>query len=143
MSERAWRFESSHPYQIRMSYKDRDKQREYQNRWMKSRREAWLKDNGPCTSCGSWEELEVDHIIGNEKVNHRIWSWSKERRDKELAKCQVLCNPCHREKTREELRVKTHGFTMYCRYRCRCDVCTKANRDHRREWVKRNKARVR
>ena len=57
--------------------------------------------NGPCVKCGCWDldQLEVDHIDPNTKVSHRVWSWSKERRENELAKCQVLCRACHLTKT--------------------------------------------
>lgn len=82
------------------TYADRqDYQREYQRGWVKSRRQKWIDANGPCKACGSSENLEVDHVDPIRKVSHRIWSWTAERREKELRKCQVLCRPCHRKKT--------------------------------------------
>lgn len=87
-----------------MPYKDRAKQNAFCNVWLKRRREQWLQENGPCANCGFWGDLQVDHIDGNEKVSHRVWSWSKVRRDEELKKCQVLCRFCHSLKTAAEAR---------------------------------------
>lgn len=82
-----------------MGYKDPEKQKEYQRNWLAKRRADWFSENGPCINCGSWDNLELDHIDPSTKVDNKIWSWSKERRDKETAKCQVLCEDCHHEKT--------------------------------------------
>jgi 5-methylcytosine-specific restriction endonuclease McrA len=73
--------------------------RGYQNTWAKGRRLAWVKANGPCKVCGSSKNLEVDHVDPAAKASHRVWTWSAERRAKELRKCQVLCRACHRRKT--------------------------------------------
>lgn len=90
-----------------MPYKDLERQRAFQREAAAKRRAAWLAKNGPCRECGSWNDLEVDHIDPSQKTNHRIWSWSEERRATELAKCQVLCGPCHKAKTVAALE-KTH-----------------------------------
>jgi hypothetical protein len=82
-----------------MGYKDKEKQREYQRLWRERRRRDWFDKNGPCIKCHSWENLEIDHIDPKLKTSHRIWSWSEKRRDRELAKCQVLCKVCHAEKS--------------------------------------------
>lgn len=74
---------------------------------MVPRRERWLRENGPCQHCGSWENLEVDHIDPATKDAHTssIWSWpDPARRASELAKCQVLCAPCHQRKTSRQSR---------------------------------------
>jgi hypothetical protein len=54
-----------------------------------------------CVRCGSVESLELDHIDPATKVHHTVWDWSPARRETELAKCQVLCPPCHIVKTIE------------------------------------------
>lgn len=82
-----------------MPYADPKKQSEYQVLWMRRRREAWFAENGPCVDCGSWEDLELDHIDASQKLDHRIWSWSDVRRSAELAKCVVRCADCHEIKT--------------------------------------------
>lgn len=86
-----------------MSYKDKQLQSQYQNNWMKVRRETWIQENGPCDNCGSWENLEVDHINPSTKISHRIWSWKLEKRLLELSKCHVLCSACHLEKSKIDL----------------------------------------
>lgn len=92
-----------------MPYKDKGKQRTYQNSALKTRRRAWLALNGPCRVCASWEALEVDHIRSELKTSHRIWSWSQARRDKELANCQALCKPCHLAKSNKALAKRYSG----------------------------------
>jgi len=98
---------------------------------MRSRREAWINENGPCKKCGSSENLEVDHIKRELKTMHTasIWGRREEARKKELANCQVLCKSCHLEKTLSEMPRASHGsVTMYEDYRCRCDDCRAAKR---------------
>ena len=76
-------------------------QREYQRRWKNARRAAFLQGKS-CAWCGSTAGLEIDHIDQAAKEDHRIWSWSSERRLRELAKCQVLCRQCHEARTRDQ-----------------------------------------
>lgn len=90
--------------------KDRSEyMRGYQLRWVKNRRSAWLTQNGPCRDCGSDQNLELDHIDPSQRVSHRVWSWSEERRLAELSKCQVLCRVCHLVKTKFELCHRMKG----------------------------------
>lgn len=70
---------------------------------MRARRAAFFAGKA-CARCGGVHQLELDHVERASKVHHAIWSWSQERREAELAKCQVLCRACHREKTRAENR---------------------------------------
>jgi hypothetical protein len=82
-----------------MPYADATVQRNYQRRWIAERREAWIRKHGPCIDCGTWDDLQVDHVDASAKVSHRVWSWSITRREAELAKCVVRCHPCHVKKT--------------------------------------------
>ncbi len=84
-----------------MPYADPDKQREFQRKRLAAIRAKWLAENGPCVKCGTRDDLQVDHVDPSDKVTHSVWSWSKERRDAELAKCQVLCRRCHKTKSLE------------------------------------------
>jgi hypothetical protein len=62
--------------------------------------------------CGSKEDLEADHAEASEKITHRVWSWSKARREAELGKCVVRCQKCHAAKTTaqgEHARGERHG----------------------------------
>lgn len=101
----------------------------YQAARQKRLRDEWLVANGPCKRCGSSEHMEVDHIDPATKTSHRIWSWSKERREAELKKCQVLCRACHEKKSAGEKSIDIpHGTVSGYRYfRCRCDDCRAAH----------------
>lgn len=81
-----------------MPYKDKARQRDYSRQWIAKRRATWF-ENKSCVQCGSTERLELDHVDPSTKVDHCIWSWSEERRNFEIAKCQVLCYDCHRRKS--------------------------------------------
>ncbi|AYD87555.1 HNH endonuclease [Mycobacterium phage Salacia] len=76
------------------------------------------------------KELNLDHIDPTKKVSHNIWSWSQVRRDAEIAKCQVLCLPCHKDKTAADRKYKRlHGHVgTYDRWGCRCGLCKAAKR---------------
>jgi hypothetical protein len=89
-------------------YKDPVRQRQYQTEWCRRRRRAWLAEHGPCVDCGTWDDLEVDHVDPSIKVSHRVWSWARARRDAELAKCVARCFPCHGKKTNAEGRAQRY-----------------------------------
>jgi hypothetical protein len=108
-----------------------EKKQKYQREWMRSRRQEWVQENGPCRHCGTWEQLEVDHINPALKTMHTgsIWSRTLEARQKELDNCQVLCKSCHLKKTIAERPKPVHGsITMYDDYKCRCDLCREIKR---------------
>lgn len=73
--------------------------RTYQRERQARLRAEWFAGK-QCYRCGSTEKLQLDHRDPGLKVGHSIWSWSRQRREEELAKCQVLCDPCHRWKSR-------------------------------------------
>lgn len=117
-----------------MPYSSKERQAAYQAKWLRDRREQWLQENGPCVRCGSWVRLEVDHREEGQKVSHRVWGWSKERRERELAKCQPLCKLCHRAKTNAHIShlagPADHGRAY--RRGCRCVICRGWNAIRRR-----------
>lgn len=84
-----------------MPYKDPDKQREYMRQWIAQRRLRFFADK-QCAVCGSKQNLELDHIDPVTKITNSIWSWSEERRETELVKCQILCKNCHQIKSKGE-----------------------------------------
>lgn len=94
-----WEFESLHGD---MPYKDKEKQREYQKKWIAQRRRDYLLGK-ECFNCGSKEDLQLDHIDPSQKRYNpaQLWGMSElnENRIAELDKCQILCLPCHEEKT--------------------------------------------
>ena len=118
-----------------MPYKDKEKQLEYQRRWMRKRRQEFLGDK-ECTKCGTKDNIEIHHRDPDKKIDHRIWSWSKDRIRKELEKCDFLCYDCHLEKTSESFRLEwKHGsLTGYKSHGCRCDKCREAVKLHQRKY---------
>lgn len=100
---------------------------------------------GRCRSCGTVDNLEIDHIDRKTKSFNisEKWSHSWESILPEIDKCQLLCGPCHKEKTKEVDGFKSeHGkFSMYRHGKCRCDLCKEANRLVTVEWRKKNKRR--
>lgn len=127
-----------------MSYKNPEKQREYQRKWRASRRQSWLEANGPCIQCGALDNLEVDHVDKTQKISHKIWSWSEERRNEELSKCQVLCRVCHAAKSLiENGGPPAHGtMNRYRRHGCRCHECKACNATRRRRQRANKRAAV-
>ena len=116
-----------------MGYSDRNKQADFQNKWMHNRRDTWIaSQGGSCSNCGSGDRLEVDHVDRATKTMAAasIWSRAEKVRVIELALCQVLCYECHKAKTRSEFIVMTHGTAaMYNKRACRCVECRGWNSD--------------
>lgn len=109
--------------------KTKEAKRAYQRAWVAKRRAEWIAANGPCRHCGCWEDIQVDHIDPATKVSHMVWSWSKARREAELAKCQALCRECHQWKTAgENSKAAPHGTHTRQSKGCRCDLCREAQR---------------
>jgi len=118
-----------------MPYKDINKQREYQRRWLRRRRESFLADK-KCERCNKTSNLELHHRDPDKKISHRVWGWSDKRREKELEKCDTLCVDCHKEITVDQLTVEHVHGTPYC-YRsfdCRCHKCREAHRLYMRGY---------
>jgi hypothetical protein len=124
-----------------MGYKDPDRQRAWQAKWIARRRAEWIAENGPCAVCGNTENLEVDHIDPAAKTMNpaMVWSLSAAKRAAELAKCQVLCSDCHLEKTlREKAKPPPQPHGTKARYSrrgggCRCELCRAAAKQYDRE----------
>jgi hypothetical protein len=87
-----------------VGYKDPERQRAYQLKWITRRRDAWIAANGPCALCGSETNLEVDHTDPAAKAIpvSGLWSLAPARAAAELAKCRVLCERCHAAKSATE-----------------------------------------
>lgn len=108
-----------------MTYKDPEKQREYQRLWIAKRRSDFFSEKRCAVWwCGSTTNLELDHIDPKKKVSHNIWSWTKERREAEISKCQILCEPCHMDKTINQMPVvDQHGTGTKYQRGCKCLPC--------------------
>lgn len=122
-----------------MPYADRGAQRKYQARWVAARRAAWIAEHGPCRSCGSSRDLQVDHVRPSTKKLQPsgIWSLSRRKREAELRKCQVLCGACHTAKTSAEKTIRlVHGTQSGYAKRCRCGRCRAAHAVYNRAYLR-------
>lgn len=86
-----------------MPYKDKTKQNEYLNEYMKKRyslrrQEAIEKLGGKCVDCNSQVDLEFDHINPSEKsvAIAKASSFSNKRWNEEIVKCVLRCINCHK-----------------------------------------------
>jgi hypothetical protein len=121
---------------------NKEERRRYQQLWLYRRRWEWLLANGPCVRCGSMKDLEVHHKDRESKLrrsDHWCWNWTEERRNKELAKCEVLCSRCHKLETKRQLGWGKCGARGY-QNGCRCEVCTKAHAARCLDWLRRKRA---
>lgn len=127
-------------YYVAVAYSNPIQRREYirsyQRRWMAIRRQQWIEANGPCRSCGSGVDLEVDHVDPLSKSCNpaMIWSRRAEVRDVELAKCQVLCSSCHSKKTYLEGQAFHGTNARYDKYKCRCEPCRKVHSEKMKRY---------
>lgn len=89
------------------------------------------KLGGKCVVCSSTKLLEFDHINPKDKSFEisNCTSVSKEKLDKELEKCQLLCEQHHFEK-----HAAKHGTLGGYRY-CKCELCVGA----KNKWWKQYK----
>ncbi len=105
---------------------------------MRSNRENYIKRKiyaleklgNRCTKCGKTENLEFDHIDPTTKYQNVTCMLLRNiiLLDKEIEKCQLLCEKCHADKTAAErgyIRSATeHGnLTAYSHRKCRCNEC--------------------
>ncbi len=119
-----------------------DDMRAYKREWYAAQRSAFFQDKA-CAWCGSTYRMELHHLDKSTKEGHCIWSWSKERREAEIAKCIVLCLKCHRGYHAQEKRKPlVHGtYNAYAAHRCRCDICRKGNTERAQKHNLRRQAR--
>jgi hypothetical protein len=83
---------------------ERVKARERRRRQVWQERTNAIKADG-CTDCDAIAE-DFDHVPERGAKDFKIadgYLFSKERQDAELAKCDPVCKPCHRVRTRERL----------------------------------------
>lgn len=108
-----------------------------------------------CAQCGATDSLQVDHRDWRAKAMTvaRMTMVGRSRFLVELAKCQLLCEPCHRVKSAQDLREMLaerglrsfnqvpedayhHGTPRMALYRrCRCVPCRAAARAYRQRLV--------
>lgn len=127
--------------------------RGYMHRRYQERRARALKLlGGVCMSCGTGDDLEIDHKDPTLKkyTVAQFRTISEEDFLAEVAKCQLLCKEHHTEKSivdAGKVSAKgTHGTLSSYRY-CKCDLCRSAankynnkRRREKRELAKENPA---
>ncbi len=120
--------------------------REYMLRRYHQRRERILAELGrKCARCGSEEDIEIDHVDRSKKgfsIGIRLSGVSAKKLVSEISKCQLLCRPCHQNKSIKDLGLKVakgnHGTISSYRY-CKCEKCRAAVRKYRRKLRERKK----
>lgn len=129
-----------------MSYSTQDAEyhRQYQARRRRERLSLAIERlGGCCVRCGVTDNLEFDHIIPGtrERCVSEATNWSLKRFLTEVDKCQLLCNSCHREKSKEHdeqgggawkrIEKPEHGTELCYTRGCRCEPCKQARYDAR------------
>jgi hypothetical protein len=66
------------------------------------------KLGGKCVECGCTETLQFDHIDPSTKSFNIATGYTKPKEVllEEVAKCQLLCNKCHIEKTKKDAKFR-------------------------------------
>jgi hypothetical protein len=66
------------------------------------------KLGGKCVECGCTDSLEFDHIDPSTKSFNIAAGYTKPKEVllEEVAKCQLLCNKCHIEKTKKDAKFR-------------------------------------
>ena len=104
-------------------------------RYHQRRAAAIAKLGGKCVKCGTVEQLEFDHIDPKTKSFGigKMWSLSNDKLQKELEKCQLLCKPCHKEKSDRELEL-SHGRGLTGKKNCYCPKCKPLKQEYMRGY---------
>ena len=124
-----------------MAYKDRTRQRKYQREWLADRKDRYMTGRH-CALCdrphSREHPLTPHHRDPAQKEDHRIWSWSPERIEAELAKCTDLCDDCHKAYELGKMifaKPMIHGTVQAYWRGCRCENCRAANAAYKRQRV--------
>lgn len=73
-----------------------------------------LKESSPCADCGSYYPyyvMDFDHVRGRKHKNvmELVPTLSRKKIDEEIAKCEIVCSNCHRERTHFRKNQKKAG----------------------------------
>lgn len=126
-------------YRGRVTKNSNEYMNEYMKRRYKQRRRLAIEElGGECVRCGSPKNLEFHHVDPKSKsiTIAKGSSMSKKRWDAEIAKCHLLCRPCHRS----EHRVQNECGDMKKYWQgCRCNACKAAASARNKAYNKRKK----
>jgi len=114
------------------------------NRYHQKRQEIINRLGGRCSRCGTSEgKFHLDHKDKAKKTMRAsdMHSVNDQKFENEIKNLQILCEDCHREKTKEAWDYSTpkpsHGtYWLYRKYRCRCPACVRAYQAKQKEWRK-------
>jgi hypothetical protein len=84
-----------------------ERKKEYdKERYHLRRRLALEYLGGKCTKCETVENLQIDHKYWTDKTLRfsTYFSYSLKKFYRELDKCQLLCFPCHIEKSKGDFQ---------------------------------------
>lgn len=110
-----------------MGYKKENHQ--YHLDYYHNRRKLLIETlGGKCSKCGSNVNLELDHIVPDDKgleAGKLITSnWKRTDVKAEIKKLQLLCELCHKSKTNSEKDIWRHGTSYsFMKKRCKCLLC--------------------
>jgi hypothetical protein len=111
-----------------------DYMREYmRNRYHQKRQQMIDELGGKCVNCGDVNNLHIDHIDASKKTMRAadIHSVNDKKLNEEKKNFQLLCEKCHKEKTKDAwdfgVPKTEHGkIWMFRKYKCRCPECIAA-----------------
>jgi hypothetical protein len=112
-----------------MPFKDKEKKREYQNKWCRDRKYGTIsrnrsklrniefvrkyKENKPCDDCGKYFHffvMDFDHREGETKIENVAQlahkGYALDKLIAEIEKCDLVCANCHRLRTFRRLHWK-------------------------------------
>ena len=112
------------------------------NRYHKTREKIVSMLGGKCVHCGVKEgPWHFDHKNKSKKTMRAadLHSVNDQKFKEEVKALQLLCAPCHKEKTKTSWDYGTnkpkHGtYWMFRKYKCRCKKCVKAYKEKQKEW---------
>jgi 5-methylcytosine-specific restriction endonuclease McrA len=117
--------------------------REYQKARYERRRAMFIEElGGVCVECGLSDNLEFDHINPETKsfnVAKKMANGAEAVLREEIAKCQLLCQSCHKKKSIAGKEVG-HGEGLTGKKNCRCDLCKPLKNEHSRITMQKRRA---
>lgn len=125
--------------------------REYmKNRYHSKRKAIYDHLGGKCSRCGDKKgPFHLDHKDKRKKTMRAsdLHSVNDQKFKDEIKNLQLLCEKCHRDKTKESWDYSTpkprHGtYWMYRKHGCRCKKCTKAYKEKQKEWRENRKKKA-
>lgn len=101
--------------------------------------EAIKRLGGHCQHCPATTALQLDHIDPQTKsfALAKQWNVNEQKFWLEVAKCQLLCQPCHTLKTlkdNNQVSAKNMHGTLSSYLYCKCALCRKAKADWSRQY---------